>query len=216
MYVYFPSCNFTKAFPKTAERVRAYLETQPDVRIAGCCHKTNDLPEPGDTIVTVCMSCMRGLMEMRPDCTHENLFQLLLARADFPWPDLSDRHFVLQDCFRARGMHDVHEAVRACLRRTGATITELAINRDEADFDGSFLLHDPFPQNMREAPRYFAQYLPAHVTPLPREAWPEVYRAQVARYAGQPVVGYCNTCVRGAREGGAEAYHLAELLFPAR
>ena len=214
MYIYYPSCNFTKAFPETAKRVRAYLKTQDDVRIAGCCHKTNNLPEAGDTIVTVCMSCMRGLMEMRPDCAHESLFQLLLTRKDFSWTDLSGKSFVLQECFRARGMHDVHEAVRECLRRTGAEVTELAANRDLADFDGSFLLHDPYPQNMSEAPAYFADYLPHHVTPLPREAWPEVYRTQAERYGSLPAVGYCNTCVRGAREGGAEAYHLAELLFP--
>ena len=92
--------------------------------------------------------------------------------------------------------------------------TMLAANRDLADFDGSFLLHDPYPQTLSEAPAYFADYLPHHVTPLPREAWPEVYRTQAKRYGSRPAVGYCNTCVRGAREGGAEAYHLAELLFP--
>lgn len=213
MYIYYPSCNFTKAFPEASKHVRAYLETQDDVRIAGCCHKTNTLPASGDTIVTVCMSCMRGLMEMRPDCAHVSLFELLLAREDFRWPDLSGESFVLQDCFRARGMHSVHESVRECLRRTGAQVTELAARRDLADFDGSFLLHDPYPTNMAEAPHYFAEYLPRHVTPLPKDQWVDVYRAQTERYGGKTVVGYCNTCVRGAREGGATAYHLAELLF---
>lgn len=213
MYIYYPSCNFTKHFPETSRRVRTYLSHQPDVRIAGCCHKTNALPSPDDTIVTVCMSCMRGLMEMRPDCTHESLFELLLTREDFAWPNLSGQTFVLQDCFRARGCHQIHDAVRECLRRTGAEVVELDANRDQADFDGSFLLHDPFPQNMREAPRYFAEYLPHHVSPLPKEQWIDVYRAQAIKYGRYPVVGYCNTCVRGAREGGAEAYHLAELLF---
>ena len=214
MYVYYPSCNFTKAFPNAAKRVRTYLKTQNDVRIAGCCHTTNSLPDKGDTIVTICMSCMRGLMEMRPDCAHASLFELLLTRTDFAWPYLAGSTFVVQDCFRARGMHGLHEAVRECLRRACADVTELEANRDMADFDGSFLLHDPYPQNVREAPSYFAGYLPSHVTPLPREAWPGVYGAHVRQYHGRVAVGYCNTCVRGAREGGAEAYHLAELLFP--
>ena len=151
---------------------------------------------------------------MRPDCMHTSLFELLLTRDDLMWPNLAGKTFVLQDCFRARGCHKVHEAVRESLHKAGAEVVELEANRDQADFDGSFLLHDPFAQNMKEAPRYFAEYLPAHVTPLPREAWREVYRAQVRRYGGLPMVGYCNTCVKGAREGGAEAYHLAELLFP--
>ena len=214
MNIYYPSCNFTKAFPQTARRIRSYLSTQDDVRIAGCCHVTNALPQQGDSIVTVCMSCMRGLMEMRPDCMHTSLFEFILTRDDLVWPDLAGKTFVLQDCFRARGCHKVHEAVRECLHKAGAEVLELEANRDQADFDGPFLLHEPYTQNMKEAPRYFAEYLPTHVTPLPRETWPEVYRAQVRRYGGMPVVGYCNTCVEGAREGGAEAYHLAELLFP--
>ena len=213
MYVYYPSCNFTKRFAHTSQRVKSYLSTQADVQVAGCCHVTNGVPCADDTIVTVCMSCMHILMEVRPDCKHISLYELLLTRDDFAWPNLADRTFVLQDCFRARGCHKLHEAVRACLARTGAQVVELAENRDQADFDGSFLLHDPYPQNMREAPHYFAEYLPQHVTPRPRDEWPEVYRKQVERYGGLPMVGYCNTCVSGAREGGAEGYHLAELLF---
>ena len=213
MYVYYPSCNFQRLFPDTAKRLRAYLETQRDVKIAGCCHLTADLPQPGDVIVTVCMSCMRGLDEVRSDIPQISLFELLLTRADFPWPNLAGQRFVLQDCFRARGKHELHDAVRECLRRAGAEIVELPKNRDEADFDGAFLLHEPYPRNVREAPRYFGEYLPPHLTPLPEEEWPDYLTKNAARYGGQPVACYCNTCVTGARQGGAQAYHLAELLL---
>lgn len=213
MYTYYPSCNFTKSFPETSALVRSYLAAQDDVRVAGCCHRTSALPEAGDTIVTVCMSCMRGLMEMRPDCPQLSLFELLLTREDFAWPKLTGRTYVLQDCFRARGCHGIHEAVRECIRRTGATIVELEANRDLADFDGRFLLRGASCQNTEEAPRYFVDYLSQHVTPLPKEQWAGVYQAQVEKYHGLPAIGYCNTCVNAAREGGAEAYHLAELLF---
>ena len=60
-YIYYPSCNFQRMFPETAGRIRSYLETQPDLVIAGCCHKTSDRPSQGDIIVTVCMSCMHIL-----------------------------------------------------------------------------------------------------------------------------------------------------------
>ena len=87
-------------------------------------------------------------------------------------------------------------------------------NRDEETFDGSFLLHEPYPSNMKEAPRYYAEYLPAHVTPLPKEEWPEVYRAQAAKYTTDQVVCYCNTCYSGPKEVGVDIHHLAQLLFP--
>ena len=213
MYVYYPSCNFQKLFPETAAKVRAYLETQADVKIAGCCHVTNDVPQAGDVIVTVCLSCMRGLDEMRPDIEQISLFEFLLTREDFAWPDFGGEAVVLQDCFRARGKTGLQDAVRECLRRSGAKIIELANNRDAADFDGSFLLHAPYPQNQAEAPRYFRDYLPAQLHILPEEQWPEYYRAHAAGYPEGRVACYCNTCYRGARNGGAEAFHLAEALF---
>ncbi len=217
MYIYYPSCNFQKFFPDTAAKIRAYMKTQPDVMIAGCCHKTSALPKPGDVIVTVCLSCMRTLDEVRSDIPGISLFEFLLTRHDFAWPDLAGRKMTLQDCFRARGKHSLQDAVRACLAKMKVQTVEMEENRDKAAFDGSFLLHDPYPQNMEEAPSYFADYLPPHLSPMPEEEWPRIYREQVARYTTEEVVTYCNTCCRGAREGDVEKqhqiHHLAELIF---
>lgn len=213
MYIYYPSCNFQKLFPETARRIRAYLETQHDVTVAGCCHATSDVPRADDVIVTVCMSCMRVLDELRSDVHAISLFELLLTRSDFPWPDLRGQVFTLQDCFRARGKHGLQAAVRECLIRTGATVIEMPMNRDEETYDGAFLLHAPYPRNVAEAPRYFGEYLPGHVTPLPENQWPDFLTAHAKKYGTKRVVCYCNTCVTGARQGGAEALHLAELLF---
>ncbi len=190
------------------------MDSQPDVRIAGCCKATQELPEPGDIIVTVCMSCMHLLEEMRSDIRQVNLFEFLLKRGDFPWPDLRGQVFTLQDCFRARGKHGVHDAVRECLAHTGADIVEMPRNRDEETYCGTFMLHDPFPQTLKYAPRYFGEYLPRHLTVLPQEEWPAYMQSHVSGYTTREIVGYCNTCVKDAREVGADIYHLAELLFP--
>ena len=81
-----------------------------------------------------------------------------------------------------RGLQD---AARECLRRMGASIVEMEHNRDEEEFDGSFRLHAPYPQNMQEAPRYFAEYLPAMVTPVPKEEWTERFREHALSYCDQ-------------------------------
>ena len=210
-YIYYPSCNFQRMFPEVSGRLLAYLGTQPDVQAAGCCRRTDDLPRPGDTIVTVCMSCMRMLEEVRPDIPQISLYEFLLTREDFPWA-ANDDSFILQDCFRARGRHALHEAVRKCLRRTGARIVEMPRNRDEESYDGTFLLHEPFAPNVARAPRYFGEYLPGHLTPLPREEWPRFLAERARMYAtlgeGLPVVGYCNTCVEGTG-----ARHVMEVLM---
>ncbi len=214
MYVYYPSCSFQRIFPETAGRIRTYLNTQEDVKIAGCCHKTSSLPQTGDTIVTICMSCMRGLSETRPDLPVIGLFEFLLGREDFVWPDLGGEEIMLQDCFRARGKHELQDAVRTCLRRANVVPVEMDHNRDEEDFDGPFKLRMPSPVISKEAPHYFTEYLPQHLTVRPEEEWDEVFRAQVSRYTTKRAVCYCNTCYTGMKRGGADAVHLAEVLFP--
>ncbi len=213
MYIYYPSCNFQRFFPETAQRIRTYLETQPDVKIAGCCKVTQDLPKPGDIIITICMSCMRLLDEMRPDVQVMNFFEFLLTRSDFSWPDLHGRVFTLQDCFRARGKHSIHEAVRECLARAKAHIVEMPNHRDKETYCGSFMLHEPYPQTLKYAPGYFGKYLPSHLTVLPREEWPAYMQSHISGYTTREIVGYCNTCVKDAQEAGADIHHLAELLF---
>lgn len=213
MYVYYPSCNFQKQFPETAAKIRSYLLTQPDVRIAGCCHVTQQLPQAGDTIVTICMSCMRRLAEIRADVPQISFAEFMLTRRDFVWPDLHGEEVTLQDCFRARGMHGLQDAVRSCLRRMDASVVEMEHNRDEETFDGSFLFHDPVPVNVREAPKYFRDTLPPYITPLPKEEWPEAFQQHAKLYRTDRVVCYCNVCTQAAQEGGADAWHLAEIMF---
>ncbi len=213
MYIYYPSCNYQKYFPRTAARLRAYLETQPDVRMAGCCHVTRDMPREGDTIVTVCMTCMHGLEEMRPEIPQISLPAFLLTRRDFPWPDLQKEAITLQDCFRARNRHELQYAARECLHRMNAICVEMPGNRDDETYDGTFLFHPPSPQNVREAPRYFGTFLPSHLTLLPPEKWNSRLRAHAALYTTRRVACYCNVCVIGARKGGADAWHLTELIW---
>ena len=214
MYIYYPSCNFRKQFPETADRIRRYLLTQADVRMAGCCHVTQDLPRDGDTVVTICMSCMRRMAEIRSDLPQISFFEFLETRTDFDWPDLKGEAVTLQDCFRARGMHGLQDAVRHCLRRMNASVVEMEHNRDEETFDGSFLFHEPPAVNVREAPKYFRDTLPPYLTPLPKEQWADAFREHAKLYRTDRVVCYCNVCTQSARDGGADAYHLAELVFP--
>ncbi|MBO6158141.1 MAG: hypothetical protein J6P72_02625 [Firmicutes bacterium] len=214
MYIYYPSCNFKRNFPQTAARIADYLKTQPDVKIAGCCHVTNSLPKEGDVIVTVCMSCMRVLEEVRPDIPQVNLFEFLLGREDFAWPDYQGEAITLQDCFRARGKHSLQDAMREAMKRMNMEVVELEPNRDEVIYDGSFLLHEAYPQNKKEAPDYFDKYLSDYIHVLPKEEWLATYQEEAAKITTERTAGYCNVCVTSLREGGANAHHLAEYAFP--
>ncbi len=213
MYIYYPSCNFTRFFPETAKKIREYLKTQDDVKIVSCCKKSQDVPKEGDTIVYVCMSCLRLLDEMREDIPKMSLFEFLLTRDDFEFPDCQNEKITIQDCFRARGVHSLHDGVRECMKKMNIDIVEMPNNRDEEEYDGNFRFHPPYPINMEYAPKYFAEYLPTMVTLKPEDKWQDAYKEQAKKYTTDKVICYCNVCVNSIKEVGVDAYHLAQLIF---
>ena len=53
--IYFPSCNFTKASPQAAKRLRDYMKER--MPVAGCC-RVDKTPYPGgDTALYFCQAC---------------------------------------------------------------------------------------------------------------------------------------------------------------
>ena len=57
--IYFPSCNFTKASPRAAKRLREYMKER--MPVAGCC-RVDKTPYPaGDTALYFCQACRETL-----------------------------------------------------------------------------------------------------------------------------------------------------------
>ena len=79
--VYFPSCNFTKASPEAAKRLRAYLKEK--MPVAGCC-RFDKTPWPaGETALSFCQAC-RETLEAKPgnQLALENLFVWLAEQEE--------------------------------------------------------------------------------------------------------------------------------------
>ena len=92
----------------------------------------------------------------------------------------------------------------------GYEAVELPDNREKTTFDGEWLYKPVLPGNLKLAPKAFARIEP-HVTLLS----PEEQKARMVEYCshldGKAVV-YCNACLTGLLDGGADAVHLMELL----
>ena len=116
--IYFPSCNFTKASPKAARRLRSYLKEK--MPVAGCCRVDNTPYPAGDKALYFCQAC-RETLEQKPgnQLIPENLFVWLLEQADFPWPDYRGLTVNVQDCWRDRRHPEVFDAARGCLAKMG-------------------------------------------------------------------------------------------------
>lgn len=202
MNIYFPSCNFTKASPLAAKKIRAYLAGQ--MPAAGCCRFDKKDYAPGTTAVYFCQAC-REVLEPKMDT--ENLFVYLDRDDSFPWPDYSGLTVNIQDCWRDREHPEIFDAVRSVLRKMGVNVIEMEENREKSVFCGNLHFEPKKPENIA----LMAKYPGMPVYEMPEEVQAALMREQVEKYTCPLVVTYCNRCTTGVKTGGGEAVHLLEL-----
>ena len=66
MDIYFPSCNFTKASPEAAKRLRRWMQAR--MPVAGCCRTDKTPRAADDTALYFCQACreeLEGRMQTR-------------------------------------------------------------------------------------------------------------------------------------------------------
>ena len=215
MYVYFPSCNFTKASPQGTKKIREYLQQRYGVRVAGCCRPGHKTLEEGDIAVTNCQSCSAIIRENVPNVNEINIFQLLVNDEQFPWPDLGGESMTIQDCWRARNKPAVHEAVRAAMRKMNLNIVELAQNREDTPYCGVFRYNPMNPANLKIAPNYFGPGMEGQLQLCPPEEQQKRLEEHARQYTTARVAVYCNACLVGLNKAepatGVHGVHLLDL-----
>lgn len=202
--LFFPSCNFTAANPEASRRLGALMSRYMDE--AGCC-RVDPLRYPaGAEAIYLCQACRATLEQRAPGQFRlRNLFDWLLTRDDFDWPDYGGLTVTVQDCWRDRDHPEIHEAVRGCLRRMNVKVAEMAENRENSVFCG----------NIHFEPRRAENLLLLEQTPLERltpEQLSLLFAEQAEKYPCPDVVTYCNRCTAGVSLSGQNAIHLARLI----
>lgn len=205
--VFFPSCNFTKASPEAAKKIRAYLAAQ-DIPAAGCCRVEKKYNSPETNALYFCQAC-REFLEGRPEnqVTCENLFVYLDGDPNFPWPDYGGLTVTVQDCWRDRKHPEIFQAVRSALKKMRVQVTEMEENREHSVFCGN--LH--FEPQRAENQALLQEYAELPLFQLPEEIQKKLMREQVEKYPCPLVLCYCNRCVQGVAMGGGRSIHLLEL-----
>lgn len=204
--IYFPSCNFTKASPEAAKRLRAYLKEK--MPVAGCCRYDQTLWEAGSTGLYICQAC-RETLESKTDTVLllENLFVWLDRQTDFSWPDYQGLVVNVQDCWRDRAHPEIFDAVRSVLGKMGVTVLELAENRERSTFCGNLHFEPKLPENQE----LLTQHPGVPLYQLSQEEQRQLMAEQVSSYTAPLTVAYCNRCTAGILLGGGKGVHLMEL-----
>lgn len=205
--IYFPSCNFTKASPQAAKRLRDWMRER--MPAAGCCRTDIKEYPAGSRALYFCQACREVLGERFPELEPENLFVWLDREGGLDLPDYRGLRVSLQDCWRDREHPKIHQAVRSLLDKMGVTIHEIPESREQANYCGNlhFQPKDPKAAALLEA---------RPDTPLwqfPQEEQKRIFAEQLEKHGGLPVLCYCNRCRLGMETAGGRALHLMELVM---
>ncbi|MFR5901521.1 MAG: hypothetical protein ACLUIO_18840 [Neglectibacter timonensis] len=204
--IYFPSCNFTKASPEAAKRLRAYLKEK--MPVAGCCRIDSTSYPAGNTALYFCQAC-RETLEAKPEnqLILENLFVWLDRQEDYPWPDYKGLTVNIQDCWRDREHPEIFQGVRSVLQKLNVRAVELTENRERSFYCGNLHIQPEKPENIALLKRW-------PDTPLyrlPEDIQKQLMAEQVEKYTCPLTVAYCNRCTAGILLGGGRGVHLMEL-----
>lgn len=234
---YIASCVFTAHYPKLSQIVQDYMR-QKGFEVVRCCVPNyklqkfidampddyrdtwGSLPDSGDfqdgdIVISLCHNCSAIIEEQKPGVHVRSLWEFIADDAAFKLPDYSGRTMVLQDCWRAFDRTAEQDAVRTLLERLHIAVEELPDNREKTDFCGISTLRKAPPRNLKLAPQRFVYN--ANVQGKFRICTPEEQKAAMTnycrRFGDKEVIAYCHYCMEGLLLGGANASHLAELLF---
>lgn len=237
MKYYIASCVFTANYPELSKRIQEYIIELGKIKIVRCCtpkyklkqfaEKMPDsyreewcsLPDSGDfsdgdTVYSICHNCTAILSETKPNVNVRSLWKLILEDKNFDFLDYTGRTVIVQDCWRSRDNREEQDAVRELLNRMNIRYEEMPECYEKTDFCGTTLYSACIPRNMVLAPDHFVKNADGKFIPHSDAEKKELMKSYCQRFEGKEVLSYCHYCQEGLELGGANAIHLAELLFP--
>ncbi len=234
---YIASCVFTSQFPELSIRIQEYVRSRFSLPAVRCCvprYKLREFEEKmpegslrqcwsslpdsglfseGDLVYSLCHNCNNIIEEMHPGVQVRSLWELIDSDPAFPFPDHHGLQAYVQDCWRSRDRKEEQDAVRSLLVKMKIEVVEMAENRERTEFCGASLYRAQPPRNPKLAPRHYVEGAVGKFIPHTPEKQEEIMRTYCSQFHNGKVICYCHYCYEGLRMGGADASHLALLLF---
>ncbi len=210
MIYYLQPCTFTGTNNRTSEKIRDYLAQQ-GVAICGCCHYSQGLFQPGDTVLFICDACAAVTGERAPQAKLDSVYRYLLDDEHFIWPNYGGEQITLQDSWALRNYPQVQEEVRDCLKRMNFTAVELPNNWEKADFEGPARYKHRSQRKLSFAPTAMAA-IDEQTLPEPKDGIQAEMQRHAAQYTTKRAVAYTNGTLGGIQMGGANGVHILDLI----
>jgi len=234
---YIASCVFTSRFPTLSARIQQVMAERYGLTVVRCCvpkyklrEFTDRMPEgdmrarwvalpdcaafaPGDRVYSLCHNCNNIIGEMHSGVQVHSLWELIDSDSAFSFPNFHGLREYIQDCWRSRDRIDEQNAVRSLLTKMNINVMELSDSREQTDFCGVSLYRPQPPRNPKLAPKHYVEGAAGKFIPHSPEEQEEIMRKYCLQFGSDKVVCYCHYCYEGLQIGGANASHLAQLLF---
>lgn len=234
---YIASCVFTSQFPELSRRIQDYVQDRFGLTVVRCCvpkYKLREFEEKmpegnlrecwrrlpdsgvfteGDRVFSLCHNCNNIIEETHPGVQVHSLWELINSDPAFSFPDYHGFKAYVQDCWRSRDRFEEQDAVRSLLIKMNVTVMELSDNRRQTDFCGVSLYRPQPPRNPKLAPRHYVEGAVGKFIQHSQEEQREIMRKYCHQFGSDKVICYCHYCFEGLQIGGANASHLAQLLF---
>ena len=167
----------------------------------------------GDRVYSLCHNCNNIIEEMHPGVEVHSLWELIDSDPAFSFADHHELKAYIQDCWRSRDRKDEQDAVRSLMKKMNIDIMELSGSREKTDFCGVSLYRAQPPRNPKLAPKHYVAGAAGKFIPHSPEEQEEIMRKYCRQFGSEKVVCYCHYCYEGLQAGGADAAHLAQMLF---
>ena len=236
MKYYIASCVFTAQFPELSRRIREWALADCELEVVRCCvgqYKVREFEEempdgsrdswkrlpdsgnfqPGDTVYSLCHNCNNIIEEQHPGVIVRSLWELIDQTPAFPLPDYTGLTVTVQDCWRSRERKEEQAAVRSLLGKMNIRYVEAPEHHEQTDFCGISLYRPQPPRNPRLAPKHYVDGAAGKFIPHSKEEQEHLMKAYCDTLPTSDVICYCHYCLEGLKLGGANARHLAEVMF---
>lgn len=234
---YIASCVFTSQFPDLSLRIQNYVRERFGFTVVRCCvpryklrefeekmpegglrESWSSLPDSGlfcegDIVYSLCHNCNNLIEEMHPGVEVHSLWELIDSDPAFSYTDHHGIKAYVQDCWRSRDRKAEQDAVRSLLTKMNIEVMEFAETKGQTEFCGASLYRAQPPRNPKLAPKHYIDGAVGKFIPHSSEEQKKIMLEYCRKFNGHKVVCYCHYCLEGLLMGGANADHLAQLLF---
>ena len=154
-----------------------------------CCRHTPEIA-PDTKVINVCPGCDRRYRENYDNPSTISLWELLLKRASFVFPNYESQQMTILDACPTRDQDRIHNAVRALADKMNISVVEPAKTKRNSTCCGD---------------AFFGK--------LPTEEVISKMKAKAFEMPVEDIIVYCVSCTQSIFVGGKRPRYLIDLLF---